>query len=433
VLTIGFPTAPDGDYTDWDSLIATHPAMAESPTRPMKDLATIIYTSGTTGTPKGVMHSFGTFAWAVNAGLQRVTLDENARMLSYLPLAHCAERVLVEQGQLATGMHVFFAESLETFAQDLRRARPTAFFSVPRLWLKFQQAIEARMPARRLERLLRVPLLGRLVRRRILKALGLDACRHAAVGAAPMPPDLLRWYERLGLDIVEAYGMTENFAVSHATRADMRSPGTVGLPYEGVETRIDPRTGEIQMRSGAIMLGYYKEPEFTASAFTADGWLRTGDKGEIDGEGCLRITGRLKDIFKTSKGKYVSPAPIEDRIVGHPAIEACCVVGADLPQPFALVMLNAEAATRAREASGRAALEESLRHHLAHVNEPLDPHERLLKMVVMTQPWTVDNGLVTPTLKVKRNEIEARFRREFAPWAAASDAIVWPSRPGAPA
>src|ERR1700712_2245237 len=360
----------------WDEIVARTAPLAGNPVRDGAEMATIMYTSGTTGMPKGVMHSFENFAWAIDSGLRRITLNSDARMLSYLPLAHVAERALVEHGLLATGMHLFFAESLATFARDLQRARPTTFFSVPRLWVKFQQGIHARMPPQRLERLLKIPCAGRFLRRKILKALGLDACRFAAGGAAPMPPDLLRWYSTLGLDIIEVSGMTENCGVSHATKVDMRRPGTVGVPYDGVKSRVDRETGEIQVKTGCLMLGYYKEPELTAAAFTADGWLHTGDKGVVEEDGCLRITGRVKDLFKTSKGKYVAPAPIEDRLVASPAVEACCVVGANYPQPFAMLMLNDEAVARSLEAGGRAALEDTMANHLLTVNQGLDPHAK---------------------------------------------------------
>ena len=426
---ISYPLSPSDVLADeqaqWEAIVARTAPIAGNPVRGADELASIIYTSGTTGTPKGVMQSFGNFAWGIDAGLRRVSIDARGRMLSYLPLAHVAERMLVEHGQFASGMHVYFAESLDTFARDLQRARPTVFFSVPRLWLKFQQGIFAHMPPQRLDRLLKVPLAGRLVRRKILKALGLDVCQYAAVGAAPMPPDLSRWYARLGLDVMEVYGLTENCAISHATSPGTHRPGTVGLPFDGVQARIDPTSGEIQVLNGCTMLGYYKQPELTAATFTEDGWLRTGDKGVIDADGYLRITGRVKDMFKTSKGKYVSPAPIEDRLVGHPAIEACCVVGSNFPQPFALVMLNAEAAARTRDARARAQLEDSLGNHLLMVNQPLDPHEQLELIVVMTEPWTVDNGLITPTFKVKRNEIEARFGRQFGVWAGDKERVVW--------
>jgi long-chain acyl-CoA synthetase len=409
----------------WDEIVARTAPLPGNPLRDGGELATIMYTSGTTGMPKGVMHSFENFAWAIDSGLRRITLDSDSRMLSYLPLAHVAERALVEHGLLASGMHLFFADSLQTFARDLQRARPTTFFSVPRLWVKFQQGIHARMPPQRLERLLRIPFAGRLLRRKILKALGLDACRFAAGGAAPMPPDLLRWYSMLGLELIEVYGMTENCGVSHATLADMRRPGTVGLPYDGVESRLDPATGEIQVRTGCLMLGYYKEPALSAAAFTGDGWLHTGDKGMLEADGCLRITGRVKDLFKTSKGKYVAPAPIEDRLVTNPAVEACCVVGANYPQPFAMLMLNEDAAARSRDAAGRAALEDAMADHLLSVNHELDPHEQLELLILMTEPWTVENGLITPTFKVKRNVLETRYDAQFDAWTSSDRKIVW--------
>jgi long-chain acyl-CoA synthetase len=422
---ISYPLSPPTSYPTWDDIIARTAPLAGEPVRPGSDLSTIMYTSGTTGMPKGVMHSFDTFAWSIQSGLKRVPLDANARMLSYLPLSHVAERMLVEHSLLALGLHVFFADSLETFTADLQRARPTVFFSVPRLWVKFQQGVSAKMPPEKLKRLLRIPILGGIVRRKILSALGLDQCRFAAGGAAPMPPDLLRWYESLGLSIVEVYGMTENCGLSHATLPGVPRPGTVGKPYEGVESRIDPQSGEIQMRSAGLMLGYYKEPELSRQTLTDDGWLRTGDKGQLDAEGNLRITGRVKDLFKTSKGKYVAPAPIEDRLVMHTSVEACVVTGANLGQPLGIIMLSPDAAQRAAAQAERALLESSLVEHLKSVNAGLDPHEQLDCLVVVTTPWTVENGFVTPTFKVKRNRIEEVYGERFETWVSARRAVIW--------
>ncbi|TNF57397.1 MAG: AMP-binding acetyl-CoA synthetase [Burkholderiales bacterium] len=425
---ISYPLSPDDairSYEAWDAICARTQPLQGNPVRDEAELATLIYTSGTTGMPKGVMHSFGNFAWALEKGLKRIPMTSDDRMLSYLPLAHVVERMLVEHGWLHTGMHLFFAESLDTFTADLQRARPTIFFSVPRLWVKFQQGVHHKMPPAKLERLLGIPILGGIVRRKVLKALGLDVCKFAAGGAAPMPMALLQWYSRLGLHINEGYGMTENLALSHITEPGKNQQGSVGPAYEGVEHRIDPETGEIQMRSQALMMGYYKEPEKSAEAFTADGWLRTGDKGSIDAQGLLRITGRVKDLFKTGKGKYVAPAPIEDKLVMHESVEACVVTGANLGQPLGIVMLNAEFVARAAQPAGRSEIEQSLESHLKDINANLDPHERLQCVVVVTTAWTVDNDVITPTFKVKRNRIEDLYARHYEDWENSGKRVIW--------
>jgi long-chain acyl-CoA synthetase len=423
---ITLPLAPKVDAAkSWDALIAGTAPLADSPVRPADELCTLIYTSGTTGMPKGVMQTFGTFAWSITSGLKRVPLDQNGRVLSFLPLAHVAERMVVEHGLLATGMHVFFAESLETFVSDIQRARPTVFFAVPRLWVKFQQGVQAKMPPEKMAMLLKIPILRGIVKKKVLAGLGLDQVFWAAGGAAPMPPSVLNWYRSLGLDIVEVYGMTENCGLSHSTVLGKPRPGSVGTTYDGVQCRIDPGNGEIQVKGECVMLGYYKNPEVTAATFTDDAWLKTGDKGAIDSAGDLRITGRVKDLFKTGKGKYVAPAPIENKLATHPAIEACCVTGANLGQPLALLMLNPEAAAKARDAAGRSALEASLAAHLKAVNAQLDPHEQMECLVVTVDPWSVENDILTPTMKVKRNRIEDLFARNYEQWAESRKKVVW--------
>ncbi|MGH6958925.1 MAG: AMP-binding protein, partial [Dongiaceae bacterium] len=378
-----------------------------------------MYTSGTTGMPKGVMHSFQTMAAGALAGLARFSAGPDDRVLSYLPLSHVAERNAVENFSLAVGFRVFFAESLDTFAKDLRRARPTMFVSVPRLWVKFQQGVQARMPPEKLNKLLRIPIVGRMVKRKILEGLGLDQCRLALGGAAPMPPSMLDWFKSIGLEIVEAYGMTENFGMSHSNVQGRTRPGFVGSPYPGMEHRVDAETGEVQTRGSNTMLGYYKEPDKTREVMTGDGWLRTGDKGHIDRYDSLKITGRVKDLFKTSKGKYVAPAPIEDKLVMHPKVEACCVAGANQGQPCGLIMLSAEAQKEiAEDARLREALARSLAEHLEKINAMLDPHEQMDFLAVVGEQWTVDNGFITPTMKVKRNMIEAHYGPHFEHWTA---------------
>lgn len=425
---LSYPLSPADaikSYPGWDTICKDNPPLPGNPVRDGDELATLIYTSGTTGMPKGVMHSFHNFAWALDSGVKRLPMGADDRMLSYLPLAHVVERVLVEHGWLRTGMRVYFADSLDTFAADLQRAQPTIFFSVPRLWVKFQQGVHHKMPPAKLNRLLSIPILGGIVRRKVQKALGLDQCRIAAGGAAPMPMALLQWYSKLGLHINEGYGMTENLAVSHITEPGKNQQGTVGPAYEGVEDRLDPETGEIQMRSPALMLGYYKEPEKTREAMTEDGWLRTGDKGSLDKQGVLSITGRVKDLFKTGKGKYVAPAPIEDKLVMHEAIEACVVTGANLGQPLGIVMLGAEHLERAADPSARAELEQSLTQHLKTINATLDPHEHLKCLVVAATPWTVENDVITPTFKVKRNRIEELYAKNYERWESSGKKVIW--------
>ncbi|MDR7054475.1 long-subunit acyl-CoA synthetase (AMP-forming) [Pseudomonas koreensis] len=417
--TISLPLHPPGEFDySWADLQSCSP-IQDDPRPAAGQLATIIYTSGTTGLPKGVMHSFANLGFATSRGTQLFGLNENDRLLSYLPLCHVAERMFVELASIYTGQTVFFAESLETFITDLQRARPTAMFGVPRIWTKFQMGVYGKIPAKRLDFLLGLPFIGKRVGRKVLAGLGLDALRVALSGAAPVPQTLLAWYQKLGLDVLEVYGMTEGCGYSHICLPGQYKQGWIGQPCPEVEVRID-ESGEVQVRSQANMLGYFKEPQKTAETLTADGFLRTGDKGEQDSEGRLRLTGRLKEIFKTSKGKYVAPAPIENRLAVHSRIEQVCVVGDGLSAPLGLCVLST-----VNQQEPRASLHASLEKLLGEVNAALDKHERLHRLVVVKDSWAVDNGFLTPTLKIKRNVIEDRYGPRFEEWSARSEAVLW--------
>ena len=418
VPTISLPLCPPEETFDfsWADLQACSPNQ-DNPLPDAASLATIIYTSGTTGLPKGVMHSFGALGFAASGGTELFGLGEGDRLLSYLPLCHVAERMFVEMASIYTGQTVFFAESLETFLTDLRRARPTALFGVPRIWTKFQLGVYAKIPEKRLDTLLRLPFIGKRVGHKILAGLGLDALRIALSGAAPVPEALLRWYQRLGLDVLEVYGMTENCGYSHVCRPGGQTLGWIGQPCPGVQVRIDP-SGEVQVHSGATMLGYFKDPQKTADTLTADGFLRTGDKGEQDADGRLRLTGRLKEIFKTSKGKYVAPAPIENRLAEHARIEQVCVVGEGLSAPIGLCVLSAPGEDRQSLGGG-------LERWLAQVNAGLDKHERMGQLVVVKDQWAVENGFLTPTLKIKRNVIESTYGPQLQAWSARAETVLW--------
>jgi long-chain acyl-CoA synthetase len=417
--TISLPLHPPGDFDfSWADLQRSSP-IQDDPRPAAEQLATIIYTSGTTGLPKGVMHSFANLGFATTRGTQLFGLNENDRLLSYLPLCHVAERMFVELASIYTGQTVFFAESLDTFITDLKRARPTAMFGVPRIWTKFQMGVYSKIPAQRLDFLLGLPFIGKRVGHKVLAGLGLDALRVALSGAAPVPQTLLAWYQKLGLDVLEVYGMTEGCGYSHICLPGQYRQGWIGQPCPDVEVRIDA-SGEVQVRSQANMLGYFKEPLKTAETITEDGFLRTGDKGEQDAAGRLRLTGRLKEIFKTSKGKYVAPAPIENRLAVHSRIEQVCVVGDGLSAPLGLCVLST-----VNQEEGRASLHSSLEKLLEEVNAVLDKHERLRRLVVVKDSWAVENGFLTPTLKIKRNVIEDTYGARFEEWSERSEAVLW--------
>lgn len=424
IQCISFPLSPDNDFPTWHDIIETTTPLADSPTRSHGELATIIYTSGTTGTPKGVMHTFNGIACGASQAANIYDASSEDRMLSYLPLSHVAERMVVEMLQLYQGMHVFFAESLDTFTQDLQRARPTVFFAVPRIWAKFQAGVFARMDERKLNLLFRVPVVAGIIKKKLREALGLHETRLAFSGAAPISGSLLDWYRRLGIEILEVYGMTENMGYSHSTRQGEGRVGYVGQANPQVEVKLG-QGNEVLVRSPTTMVGYYKEPEKTRETLTEDGFLRTGDVGVIDADGSLKITGRIKEIFKTSKGKYVAPFPIESRLLASGHVEQCCVVGHSMPQPMALVAL-AEADLQAlRDGEGREQIQRDLEALFKEVNGALDPHEKLKTIVVTNGEWSIENGIMTPTLKIKRNVLEDRYQERIEDWYETKEKVQW--------
>jgi long-subunit acyl-CoA synthetase (AMP-forming) len=426
---IALPLAPPTDFETWDAIVARTEPLAAMPRRGPDELAMLLYTSGSTGQPKGVMVTFAAITRAAEGIAaevrRRLGRDEDGRLFSYLPLAHAFERSWVEAASLVDGRaRVYFAESLDTFVDDLRRARPTLFISVPRLWLKFQQGVFAKMPPQRLDRLLGIPIIGRIVGRKVLAGLGLSEVAMAGSGSAPIPPDLIQWYRRLGLRLYEGYAMTEDSAYSHTSNADFSEPGYVGVPLPGVEVRLAD-DGEILIRSPGQFSGYYKQPELTAASFTEDGFFRTGDLGERRADGMLRLTGRAKELFKTAKGKYVAPAPIENRINAHPMVELSLVSGVGQPAAYALVVLAEEIRKDLGEQSVRDAVELELEQLLRQVNAEVADYEKLQMFVVVSEPWSIENGCLTPTMKVKRARIESVVASQVERWYASGKRVLW--------
>ncbi len=418
LIQISFPFYPNHGCINWDELVEQNTGLEGSPHIDPHSLACIVYTSGTTGQPKGVMHTFNAVGFAVDAFLKCYPDIKDERFFSYLPLCHVAERMLVESGTIFTGSSVYFVESMDTFVNNLQYTRPTVFLAVPRIWEKMQEGVLKKMPQAKLSRLLSIPLVSSVIKRAIRKKLGLDKARFVFTGASPINPAVLKWYADLGIIIQEAYGMTENVALSHCNRKGAVRFGTVGQPYPGVSVRLG-KDNEVQVKSEASMLGYYKEPALSASCFE-DGYLRTGDEGSIDAEGYLTITGRIKDQFKTSKGKYIMPAPIESKLLENAAIGQVCVIGSGLPSAMALCTLS-ESARKADPSVNRQLLLDAF----TETNKGLEKYEQLSRLIILPDEWTIANELLTPTLKIKRRMIDASFSHQYEAWSKLNDTIVF--------
>lgn len=403
----------------WEGIVDSHAPLDKVHNWSPDELLTIIYTSGTTGTPKGVMHKAGTFGLVIEKVTKVIEIPPNPYMFSYLPLSHVAERLAVEMNILYNGGTASFAESLDTFGANLASVQPHAFFAVPRIWAKFQEGILKKMPQKKLDRLLQIPVISTIIKKSIRKKLGLSRANILLSAAAPISLDLLLWFEKLGITIYQVYGMSEDSVYAHFNKRGENKFGSVGRPLDGLQVKFSDE-GEICVKSPGNFAGYYKEPELTADTFDEEGYLKTGDKGEYDKEGYLFITGRIKDQFKTDKGKYISPAPIELLLTGNKNIEQACVVGMGIPQPIALVTLSLIGKNNSRDE-----LIENLTRLLSSMNHQLENFEQLEKMVILKNDWTVENGLMTPTLKVKRNEVEKIFSPRYVEWFHKIDTIIW--------
>ena len=411
------------------------------------DVATLIYTSGTTGPPKGVVETHRAVLYLMEAASQVFQLPTNPNTLSYLPLAHVAERTFSHWQGIRYGAKVFFCEDYTTIAEYLPVARPTAFLAVPRVWEKMRAALlaraagaegakgkltqqafgivtelgEAAIDGRKLS--LPLQLQGRafekLVYSKVREALGLDQAVVALTGAAPMPDDLLAFYKGLGVEILNVYGMTETMAVTNANRPGAIRLGTVGPALPGVEVKIAD-DGEILARGTTMTPEYYRRPEATEELFDDDGWLHTGDLGRIESDGYLAIVGRKKEIIVTSSGKNISPHEIETQLQAHPLIGQVMAVGDNRNYITALVVLDPEAANGWAEQKGLTGLSyaELAVHTEVHTevttaietaNGNLARVEQVKKWKLLDADWTVESGELTPSLKLKRHVVSEKY------------------------
>lgn len=411
-----------------------------------EDVAVLIYTSGTTGLPKGAMLSQRYAMYQMTLVPDYFHLDEDDELLTYLPLCHIAERVFSGWLPVACGATINFAESPETVAQNLVELSPTYLFAVPRVWEKFYSRVTTAMaeatwigrkayaaalaiaerradsllageaPSRRDEALFR--LADRLVLRNIKKMLGLDRARNLLSGAAPISESLLRWYVALGLPCAEAYGQTETGIVTSTRRGEFRV-GTVGRAFRGCEVRIDQRTGEILVRSIGQFSGYHNQPGKTAETIV-DGWIHTGDVGELDDEGNLRITDRLKDIIITAGGKNITPSVIENELKFSPYISDAVVIGDQRKYLTSLIMIDREnvehyAQTHAipftdyKSLCARREIIDLIDTVVAEVNEGFASVETIKKFRLIDVLLTAEDDELTPTMKLKRSFVSKKY------------------------
>ena len=410
---------------EWFKFIESHEPM-QNPNKPkLSDLWTIIFTSGTTGNAKGVMLTYQ----AID-GI-KVVLDDpnnplgikhdgNNDFISYLPLNHIFERVVIEWCSFRYGGTISFVESLDTFAKNLKAVQPHVFAAAPRVWTKLQLGLLTKFPQKKLDKLLKIPLLSSLLKKLIKKGLGFSKARIVVSGSAPMPVELIEWFRKVGVYITNGYGMTENCAIcSSVDGRDFEKLHTVGQPQKGVKLKIDEETGEILMKGPFIMKGYYKNEELTNTTLRG-GWLHTGDKGFLDEDNYLHITGRVADSFKTSKGEYIEPLTLEQYFVNINEIEEVCVVGLGIAQPLCLIQLSEIGKNTSREV-----ISKMLTDRLAEVNSDLVNYKKISTLIIVKDEWTQQNGIVGPTQKLKRGAIEDKYSKDYLNWHNFNEEVIF--------
>ena len=408
----------------WFDFISKFEPLMEPNVPKLSDLWTIIFTSGTTGNPKGVMLSY-----LANDMTKVITEDSNPLkinfsgdndFISFLPLNHIAERVVVEHTCFRFGGTISFVESLETFSKNLQDVQPHVFFAAPRVWTKFQLGILSKFSQKKLDTFLKIPIISGIIKGKLKKALGLSRARATVSGAAPMQVTQIEWFRKIGVYITNGYGMTENCAI--CTQVDGRDFGkmdSVGKPQSRVEVKIDNSNGEILMRGPFLMDGYYKRKELTDETLRG-GWLHTGDKGFIDEDNYLHITGRVVDSFKTSKGKYIEPLTLEYYFGDIKELEEVCVAGLGMSQPLCLAQLSDIGREMSKED-----LTNMLTEKFNEINSGLENYKKMSTLIIVKDKWTEENNAIGPTLKIKRGTIDKMYSSNYESWEEDKRNVIW--------
>ena len=426
---IAFPHYENNSKIDkgfqWNEFIDKHDPQKEDYHPDLNDTWTIIFTSGTTGNPKGVVLDFKInqntdVMYTKDYNPLCVDFKGNNTFFSYLPMNHIAERIAIEFTAFKNGGVISFTESIDTFVKNLSEVQPSVFFGVPRIYTKFQLGILSKFSQRKLDVLLSIPILSSFIKKILKKKLGLGNAKVVVSGAAAMQVAQRNWFKKIGVNITIGYGMTENCAVTtQLPGSNFNKPGSVGKVQPQVEVKIDEETEEILMRGPYVMLGYYNDTETTDNTIK-NGWLHTGDKGKLDADGHLYITGRVKDTFKTSKGEFIDPAKIEALFGEVEYFDQMCIVGFAIPQPIMLVNISDVA-----KKITKGELQKNLSTKIEMVNSKLFNYKRVSTIVICSDDWTPQNGILTPTMKIKRGAVDKMYMDKYEQWHQSKENVIW--------
>ncbi len=414
----GVDAGEDVDALHWNDVVQEYKGQRAKHQCRHDELFTIPFTSGTTGLPKGVMQTHDSMLIPAVRALDFFQIRENPRLFSYLPLSHIAERAIVWINSLVCCGTITYNEDQNTLVRDMSETAPTLFFGVPRVWEMLHQGILAKLGSQEtLDAMLADDKAG--TQALIQAATGFTDYDILLSAAAPIPASLLRWYETLGITICEGFGQTEAMGLIGNT-PDKRRIGSIGHPVPGVQVKLSEEN-ELMCKADGLSTGYYKQPEKTAETFV-DGWVHTGDKARIDEDGFIYITGRVKDYFKTVQGKFVAPPPIEDAFAECHYVEQLCLLGRGYSKTVMTCVLSPAATEQSK-----AAVEKALLEQTEKVNNAIEKHARIGAVIISDEPWSIDNGMMTPTLKLKRDQVEAKFgerAQELASQSAQTKAIM---------
>ncbi|MFK7830740.1 MAG: AMP-binding protein [Congregibacter sp.] len=390
----------EGAHLTWQQLLTEGDGKIPEHVCSREDMMSLVFTSGTTGLPKGVIQTHDSNIVPIRRFIKAFGLRDQPRYFSYLPLSHIAERQIVEYSSLFCCGEVNFNQSLETLLRDLQRTQPHMFFGPPRIWEQFQQAVIGKFGGQEaLDAALKEDAKG--IGKVVLDTMGLGKVEFCLTAAAPTPPPLIHWWDSMGLALMEGFGQTEAMGLI-VSGHNSRRIGSIGKPVGEVEVKLTEEN-ELAVRALGCTPGYYKEPEKTAELIR-DGWLHTGDKARVDDDGFIYITGRVKDYFKTIQGKFVAPPPIEGSFAENPYIEQQCLIGRGFSKTVMIAVLTEAAKTAERDV-----VEASIRDSVKTINDSLEKHARMGAVIVSDDPWSIENEILTPTLKIRRDKIDERF------------------------